>query len=271
VGLHAPFVPPGVEGSLVPVDPLRRGLMRGVARPGAQVEEEGAVGVDGPEVAHELDGPVGQIGTEVIALLDPAGRADGVVVIEERRHELVRLPAVEAVPAVEPAGQWPGRPRRRHVGLVLGAQMPLADGVGGVAGLAEYLGEESVLAGRLAPVARVTDGQVRHPAHPAAVMVTPGQQAGPGRGAECGGVEVGQAHPAGGQVVDHRRVDGGAVATELAEPHVVENDQHHIGRPGGRGGLGGPPRLGVAPVEPDPTAEFPLLTHGVLLASGSPS
>ena len=236
--------------------------MRRVARPGAQVEEEGALGIDGPQVAHELDGPVGQVGAQVIALLDAAGRAHRVVVVEEGGHELVGLPAVEAVPAVEPAGQGPRGPRGGHVGLVLGAEVPLADGVGGVAGLAQDLREVAVLAGRLAPVAGIADGEVGHPAHAAAVVVPPGQQAGPGGRAQRGGVEVGQAHARGRQPVDHRGVDGGAVTAELGEPHVVEDDEHHVGRAGRRRRLRRPPRLRLAPVPPDATVEFPLLRHG---------
>ena len=159
----------------------------------AKYRKKGSSVVDGPQVAEELDGAVGQVGAEVVALLDGSRRPDAVVVVVERGHELVRLAAVEAVPAVEAAAERPGRPRGGHVGLVLGAQVPLPDGVGGVPVGSQDLGEEAVLAGRPAPVAGKADGQVGHPAHAAAVMVAARQQAGPGGRAQRGGVEVGRA------------------------------------------------------------------------------
>ena len=96
--------------------------------------------------------------------------------------------------------------------------------------MAQDLGQEAVLDGDLAPVARVAHGQVGHPTHAVAVVVAPGEQARAGRRAQGGGVEVGQPHASGGQGVDHRRVDVGAVAAQLGEAHVVEHDQHHVGR-----------------------------------------
>ena len=76
--------------------------MRGVARAGREVQEERLVGVDRPQVPEELDRPVGQVVGEVIAVLDRRGRPHRMVVVIERGHELVRLTAVEAVPAVDP-------------------------------------------------------------------------------------------------------------------------------------------------------------------------
>ena len=71
-------------------------------------------------------------------------------------------------------------------------------------------------------------------------------------------MEVGQADAAGGQSVEHRGLDVGAVAAELGEANVVEHDEHHVGRPGRGRRLGGPPGLGVPPVTTDPPAELHL-------------
>jgi hypothetical protein len=194
VGLLAPGVPPRRTGR-GSARSIRRGLVGGVAGPGAEVEEEGLVGVDGPQVAQELDGLVGQVGAQVVALLDRPGRPDRVVVVVEGGHELVGLPAVEAVPAVEAPGReatWPGAP---PCWSRLGGEVPLPDGVGGVAMGAQDLREEAVLPGRLPPVAGEADGQVGHPPHPTAVVVATGEQAGPGGRAQGGGVEVGQSDP----------------------------------------------------------------------------
>ena len=150
-GEHAvpPLVPPRVEGSPVPLDPLARGVVRGVAGTGAQVEEERSLGIDGPQVCHELNGPIGQVRAQVVAVLHAARWPDRVVVVVEGRDELVGLPAVEAVPAVEAAGQGPRGTGRGHVGLVLRAQVPLPHGVGRVALLAQDLREEAPSRGGL--------------------------------------------------------------------------------------------------------------------------
>ena len=118
------------------------------------------------------------------------------VVLEERGHELVGLAAVEAVPAVEPAGQRPCGARRGHVGLVLGAQVPLADGVGGIALLAQDLGEVAVLPGRPAPVARVArpPGRPRGPCRCGGGCArSTGRRGTASRGRWCGSWPV--AHP----------------------------------------------------------------------------
>ena len=145
---------------------------------------------------------VGQVLGQVVAILHRRGRPDRVVVVVQGGHELVGLAAVEAVPAVEAPGQRPGGARRGHVRLVLGGQVPLADGVGRVAGRAQDLGQVAVLPRRLAPVAGIADRQVGHPAHAAAMVVAAGQQAGPGRRAQRRRVEVREPDAAGGQAVD---------------------------------------------------------------------
>ena len=233
-GLLAPGVPALGEATLVALDPLGRRVMGRVAGPGGEVQEEGQLVVDGAQVAQELDGPVGQIGAEVVAVVDRARRAHCVVVVVERRDELVGLPAVEAVPAVEATAERPGGPRVGHVGLALGAQVPLAHRVGGVPGGPQHLGEETVLARWPPPVAGEPGGQVGHAAHAAAMVVAPREQAGPRRRAQRGGVEVGQPHALGGDAVDEGRLDVGAVAAELGEADVVEHDQHDVGRALGR-------------------------------------
>ena len=105
----APRVPTRVEMALVARDPLGGRVMRRMTRAGREVAEERLLVVDGAEVGEELDRPVREIGAEVVAALVVAGREHGMVVVVERRRELVRLPAVEAVPAVEAAAEGPAR------------------------------------------------------------------------------------------------------------------------------------------------------------------
>ena len=254
-GLVSPGVPPGVEAAPVAGDPLGRGVVGRVAGPRGPVQEERPLPVDRPQVGHELPGPVGQVGAQVVAVLGGGRRDHGVAVVVEGGHELVGLAPVEPVPPVEAPGQRPGGPGRPEPALVVGGQVPFADGVGRVAPVPEHLGQKAVLGRDAAPVARVPHGQVGHPAHAVAVVVAPGQQARPGGRAQGGGVEVGQPDAAGGQPVDRRGVEVGPVAAELAEADVVQHDDHDVGGAGGGGGLGRPPRLRVAPVVPDDPRE----------------
>jgi hypothetical protein len=110
-----------------------------MARPCAEVEEEPPVGVDGAQVGEKLDGTVGQIGTQVIALVDRTWWTHSVIVVVQRGDELVRLATVEAVPAVEAAPERPRGTRTGHVGLVIGSEMPFAHGVGRVAVRPQHL------------------------------------------------------------------------------------------------------------------------------------
>ncbi len=257
----APGVPPRREPAPVALDPLGRSVVGRVTGARAEVEEERLLVIDGAQVGQELDGPVGEVGAQVVAVLDGARRSDGVVVVVEGGNELMGLTAVEPVPAVEPACQRPGRARRGHVRLVLGAQVPLADGIGGVPVRSEDLREEAVLPRRPAPIPGKTARQVGHAAHPAAVMVPPRDQAGACGRAECGRVEIAEPDAVVGQGVDPRRVDVGSVATELRESHVVQHDEHDVGRALRRRRYRRPPRLRVAPVIADLAAKFHCLLH----------
>jgi hypothetical protein len=165
------------------------------------------------------------------------------IVVVEGGDELVGLATMEPVPAVESPPEWPRRTRRAHVGLVLRGEVPLAHRVAGIAVGSEDLAQEPVLLGRPPPVPREADGEVRHPTHPVAVVVAPGEQAGPGGGAQRGGVEIGQPDPVSGQLVHHRGVDVRAVATELGEADVIEHHQDDVRGPGRRSGDRRPPRL----------------------------
>ena len=84
-GLVAPAVPPLGEAAPVALDPLGRRVVGRVAGARGEVEEERQLVVDGAQVAQELDGAVGQVGAQVVALLDGARRPHAVVVVVERR------------------------------------------------------------------------------------------------------------------------------------------------------------------------------------------
>ena len=218
---------------------------------GAEVQEERHVGIGGAQVAQELDGAVGQVRAEVVAVFDRSRRSHAVVVVVEGGRELVPLPAVEPVPAVEPPAERPRRARGGHVRLVVGAQVPFPDGVGRVAVGSEDLREEAVLPGRFAPVAGIARRQIGDTAHAAAVVVPAREEARTGGGAQRRGVEIGQPDPIGGHPVDDRSVHVGPVTAELREPHVIEDDQDDVRCAVGRCGDRRPPWLRRSPVVAD--------------------
>ena len=123
---------PSSNTPAVALDPLGRRVVRRVARAGGEVEEERLLAVDVAQVAEVLDGVVGEVLGEVVALGERARRLHRVVVAVEGGHELVRLAAVEPVPALEAATERPAAAVGGHVRLVLGREVPLADRVRGV-------------------------------------------------------------------------------------------------------------------------------------------
>ena len=131
--LLAVGVPAVVELAGVPVGPLLRHVVRRVGRPEAQMQVERLVGVDLAEVGDELDRLVDQVLREVVALLGRPRRLDRVVVVDEVGVPLARVPAEEAVEALEAAPERPAVVRAGRRLLVARGQVPLADHVGAVA------------------------------------------------------------------------------------------------------------------------------------------
>ena len=72
-------VPAVGEPALVPVDPLGGHVMGGVGHAGGEVHEERLVGHQRLLRPHPVDGVVGQVLGEVVALLWGLGRLTGVV------------------------------------------------------------------------------------------------------------------------------------------------------------------------------------------------
>ena len=257
-----PGVPAPVEPAPVALPPVGRGLVGRVAGARREVEEPGAVDVDVAQVLDVLDGPVHQVGGQVVAVVDAGRGLDVVAVVDQGGYVLVGLAAEEAVPALEALGQRPAIPSGGHVLLVLGGEVPLAHRVGGVAVGGEHGRGHGARVGDAGVVAGEAGGQVDDAAHAHPVVVAPGQHAGPGGGAQGGGVEVGVAQPAGGQAVEGGGVEVGAEAAQLGEAHVVEHDEQHVGRALGRRRLGRPPGLAVPVVATDAALELVGL-HGV--------
>ena len=231
--------------------------MRRVAGAGGEVQEERLVRVDGAQVAEELDRAVGQVLGEVVAVLDRP-RAGGRCGCRSRARERTGASRRRGSRTSGRSPRASGQVAREAAMLVSssGDRCHLPDRVAGIARGAQDLAQVAVLARRLAPVAGVANGQVGDPAHAAAMMIAPGQQAGAGGRAQRGGVEVRQPDAGSGQPVEHRRLDVGAVTAQLGVADVVQDDEQDVRRSGRGRRLRRPPGLRVPPGGADPAAVF---------------
>jgi hypothetical protein len=128
-------VPPGVELTSVPVRPLDRDMVRRMGRAGRVVDEERAVRHERLLLAHPVDGVVGHVVGEVVALLRAAVGLDRDGVAVDRGGVLVGLAADEPVEVLEPAAtrrpvvERPHRAGLPHRDLVtlaeLGCRVPV--------------------------------------------------------------------------------------------------------------------------------------------------
>jgi hypothetical protein len=153
-------VPAVVELARVPVSPLFGHMMRGVPGASTEMQVERLVWGDLLGVGDELDGLVGQVLGQVIALFGGARRLDLVVVVDQVRVPLAGVTAQEPVEPLEAASQRPAveRPGRRLE--FRGHQVVLADHVGAVAALLQHLRQEPVLERDAAVIARVAGRQL---------------------------------------------------------------------------------------------------------------
>ncbi len=241
----AGHVPPVVEPPPVLLEIGGRRLVGRVHGAEGQVGEERPVGADGRGVVDEAQGVVDQILAQVVPLGGSARRLDAVVVVDQLGIELVGLALEEPVVPVEPALARPlvvGAGGRR---VLHAAQVPLAEGEGGVALLSEHLGHGGGVVGDVAPHVGVAAVEVGEGPHPDGVVVPAGEQRRPGRGAQGGDVEVRVAQTSRGQTVDVRRGELGSVAAEVGEAGVVEQDDHDVRCRVARMRGGGPPRCGL--------------------------
>ena len=96
--------------------------------------------------------------------------------------------------------------------------------------LEQHLGQEAVLERDDAVVAGIAGRELGDARHAVAVVVAPGDDARAARRAQRRRVHVVVAQAVGGERVEVRRRDRAAVAAEVAEPGVVEDDEQHVRR-----------------------------------------
>ena len=223
-------LPAVVEHAGVPVRPFLGHVVRRVRRSEAEVQVERLAGIHLLGVGDELDRPVDEVLGEVVPLLRRPRRLDLVVVVDEVRIPLARVPAEEAVEALEAAAQRPAVEGADGRLLVARGQMPLPHHERAVAVLDEHLREQAVLERDHAVVAGIAGGQLGDRRHAVGVVVAPGDDARAARRAQRGRVHVVEAQAALRDGVEGRRLDRAAVAAELPETRVVEHDDQDVRR-----------------------------------------
>ena len=129
-GLLAQPVPSLVELALVPVRPLLRDMVRGMAAARRVVHEEGLAGVLRTYPVEPLDGSVGHRVGEVVRMLlvvELLGSADDLLVLRQARVPLTRPAAQDPVEVVESPAVRPAVERPCGTLLAVGCQVPLAE------------------------------------------------------------------------------------------------------------------------------------------------
>ena len=104
---------------------------------------------------------------------------------------------------------------------------------------AQHLGKGAGLARDLAAIAGIAAVEVGEAAHADRMVIAAGQQGRPRRRAHGGGVEAGVAQALRPATINSRRRDRRAVAAEIGEADVVEQNDQNIRRAGRRLAAGG--------------------------------
>ena len=109
--------------------------------------------------------------------------------------------------------------------------MTLAEHPCGVAVLAEHLGHRGRLPGDDRVEGRVGGRRLGDVTHVHGVVVAAGEHRGPGGGADSRGVEPVETQAVGGDPLQAGSWNRSTESPERPEAHVVQEDDHHVGRP----------------------------------------
>ena len=159
-GFLAQPVPALVEFSLVFVDPCLRHLVRLMGRAGREIDKEWLLRRHRLMHVQPMNGVVGKIGGQVIAIHRLAPRFGRHVVTIEARLPLVVLTGKDAVEIVESQPGGPVVERSRRAGLPDGGIVPLAERRGVVTIVAQHLGDRSSAFWPNGVVARIAGGGI---------------------------------------------------------------------------------------------------------------
>ena len=224
----AVLVPAHVEPALVLVRPLLGHVVWCVAASRGIVQEEGFVRRGDMRILDELDGLVGKVSAQVVAILRHCRLLDPVVVVDQLRVPLVGLAAHEPVIPLEAAAEGPAV-IGSGCGRVFGRrEVPLPDTEGVVALLQQHLGKHPLVKGQDAVVAGVPGGGLGDRRQPDRVVIPPGQDASTRRRAEGRGVHVGVGQAVFRQLVQHGCLDQPAEGRQLAIADIVKHEEDDV-------------------------------------------
>ena len=226
----APGLPTVVELASVPIAPLGGDVAGRVGCAEGEPQQEGTARLVAPQTAEPGDRLLRQILAEVVALLGGAGRIDVTVVPDQFRAPMVGIAAQESVRVLEALTERPVPERPRSRSLVARGEVPLTNLERGIALGTKNLGEGPGLGWDPGRIAREVHRQVGQHAHPNAMVVATADQAGPRGRAHSAGVEVAEPNAPPRESVDGWSGDVGAVATELREVGVIDDDHDHVRR-----------------------------------------
>lgn len=234
VSLLPDHIPARVELAAEPVPPLGRHLMRGMAGPRREVRQHRLVRVDRLGVPQPLNGPVGHVRHEVVALIRAPVRLHRPGVLEQHRIVLVGLPGVEPVEVIEPKAGRPPLERAHHAGQPVRGVVVLPEPRRTVPVLLQDPPDSGGRPGQQRVVARVPGGPLGQETRPAIVMIAAGQQRGAGRPAHRGRMKPVVSQARGRQRVERRSRHRAAERPRLPETDIIQHNDDHIRGPGWR-------------------------------------
>ena len=176
-------------------------------------------------IPQHPDRLIGQVFGEVVTLFRAVGLLDEPVVLDQIGIPLIGLAAEEAVEPVKTLLQRPLRLTAAAGDVLLRHVVVLADPERAVAVVLQHLPDRRALRRCTRGSAGKTVGTLRDRREPVHMMVAAGQETGPGRRAQRGGVPLGVHHPVVGQLLHDRHLDPPAVGRPRRHPGVVI--EHH--------------------------------------------
>ena len=208
-----------------------------MAAAGREVGEERLLGILGANGVKPFDGLIRHCVRQVVGRrLVAVSRvdADDLLVLGKDGVPLPGAAAEEAIEVLEAPTRRPAVERPRRSLLPIRGQVPLAEGGGAVAVVAQDPRQRRAVAGQRGGVARVPARELADRAEADRVAIASGQQRCPGGRADGRDMEAVVAHAALGDARVVRRLDGAAEGARIAEAGVIDEHEQDVRRAVGR-------------------------------------